>query len=776
MPIPMPMKDEEKGAFMARMMKDEGMMKEYPDKDQRLAIASGQWKKMHPEDKEKGKESSMIVAPPLKVKESDETEGVYRVIAADTLPDRARGTAKDGTPVDGEILSKRVLDRIASCINDPSTMGGKYGSYRTVSLFHDRVYLQDPTLEEAGFVIPGSAEVREKKDSPGNYELVTNVEVNKFYSSKSNPDYTPEKIRYKLEKGMIGVSIEYDNRADQERIVQVDGKKYTYVIDTDDFRGLGFARPNVIGNPRAVRIKEIDLSREFDTTKGRGNTMEDAKLKELQDQIVADSAKIKELAEKVAAAESAGTKADAAKLKEQLAAVEEKLKEAQLKSDETATKLKESLERAFSNLKFTAPGKTDGEGKNAKVKEIYAAIDARDYSKFKEQSIQHLEENEKFLGKLKEMCSADGPGFSFERWQTVQVKCKGSGLEIVPSPKTKDVIDASDMNEAVLYQTNAMFADRYAVQISETFLKDDSLLKVLPKVQHLGGNDKVQWKLWITGETVSGDSSLAVNPNITSVGRSQRDFIKMESRIVEYRDGVEVTDFVQFHSAAAVGDLLSIELNRAAEWVTNSMDSDLFKGKTEATAAWWGFVGLIGYADSSTYATLFGRTRSAANRLLDATLANTYVSTSEAISVSVVRQGYEKVLAHGSQLGDLIIVAHPTQVRILFDSEDAAIRNQQITMAGAPASFGFNRGMIPFLDGIPIVRDYYCESSAAAADMFAVVDLSAEKGLNLVVSKPLGARGLAKVGTSESAYVSFWGAAIYKSPRNVFVHTSLSTS
>ena len=144
--------------------------------------------------------------------------------------------------------------------------------------------------------------------------------------------------------------------------------------------------------------------------------------------------------------------------------------------------------------------------------------------------------------------------------------------------------------------------------------------------------------------------------------------------------------------------------------------------------------------------------------------------------MSVVRQGYEKVLAHGSQLGDLIIVAHPTQVRILFDSEDAAIRNQQITMAGAPASFGFNRGMIPFLDGIPIVRDYYCESSAAAADMFAAVDLSAEKGLNLVVSKPLGARGLAKVGTSESAYVSFWGAAIYKSPRNVFVHTSLSTS
>jgi hypothetical protein len=75
-----------------------------------------------------------------------------------------------------------------------------------------------------------------------------------------------------------------------------------------------------------------------------------------------------------------------------------------------------------------------------------------------------------------------------------------------------------------------------------------------------------------------------------------------------------------------------------------------------------------------------------------------------------------------------------------------------------------------------MIRDYRCESSAAAADMFAVVDLSNDKGFNLVVSKPLGARGLAKVGTSEAAYVSFWGCTVYKSPRNVFVHTGLSTS
>ena len=135
------------------------------------------------------------------------------------------------------------------------------------------------------------------------------------------------------------------------------------------------------------------------------------------------------------------------------------------------------------------------------------------------------------------------------------------------------------------------------------------------------------------------------------------------------------------------------------------------------------------------------------------------------------------VFEQGSKFGDLVIVMNLRQTKKMFNSEDAAIRYQkgEVGYMPAPASWGFNRAIVPYLDGIPIVRDYYCESSAAARDMFAVVDLSADKGLSLVVSRPLGARGLAKVGTSESAYVSFWGAAVYKSPRNVYVHTALTT-
>ena len=128
-------------------------------------------------------------------------------------------------------------------------------------------------------------------------------------------------------------------------------------------------------------------------------------------------------------------------------------------------------------------------------------------------------------------------------------------------------------------------------------------------------------------------------------------------------------------------------------------------------------------------------------------------------------------------MGSIAIVTHPTQTRRLFDTQDNtnatynSIIQAPVQMGGAPASFGFNRAMIPYVDGIPMIRDYNCQN-----DAFYVVDLSVDKGFVLVVSKPLGVRGLAKVGTSESAYVNFYGAAVYKSPRNIFLHDSLTTS
>jgi hypothetical protein len=357
--------------------------------------------------------------------------------------------------------------------------------------------------------------------------------------------------------------------------------------------------------------------------------------------------------------------------------------------------------------------------------------------------------------------------------QTLQVKCVGRTFKVVPSAKTKDIINSADMAEGIYNQTNAMFADRYVAGITETFLMDDALLKVLPKEQHIGGNDQYQWRIWTEFFTGSSETA-AVNPDNTSVVRNQKDFEKMQTPIKEYRWGVEVSDFTQYHARQAIGDLLGQQIERATKIVVQSMAADIFKENADGDS--YAFLGLEAVADSTGNATLYGKTRSVANRLKTTSLAETYDTTSEAISVALVREGYEQVLGRGSAISDIVVVTNPVQVRKLFDSQDntAATYNSTIshpvTFDAAPPEFGFKRSLIPHVDGIPMIRDYNCNT-----DDFFVVDISREKGFVLVTSKPLGVRGLAKVGTSESAYVNFYGCTVYKSPRNIFMHGGLTT-
>lgn len=738
--------------------------------------------------------------PFIKIKEEDleqDKDGKYYFYLATTLPDRVSGKNYHGQEYVGEILSKNALDNIASLVNDESKMGGKHGSYRTIGLFHDRVYERNPSKEEAGFIV-GSATVEPLKEHPGHFGVKVPVEVNQYYTPSGNyVDYTADKITYKIDKGVIGLSIEYDNTKDQETLVEIGGENYNYIKEITDFRGSSFARANVIGNPTAVRIKEIGEFLMRGNSKKEGDiTMEDnTKIKE---QLEEQSAKLKEVTKQLEALSK--TDAKFKELEDSKLALEAKIKEMELKADELAAKIKEGIEKsfdtAFKNIAIQMPAKTkegdDEEGSDeqeAKVKEVLQSFESAkvkelgatkvkefDWSVYTEHAVSKIKEQEEyFKNKLL------GDGIRFDTNKTLKLKCVGRTVVVEPTAKTKEVltktkdtIDTNQMEQTSYYQTNAFFADRYTPGITETFLKSDSLLKAMLKVPHTGGNDKYQWKIWVDFGTFTGTNTAAVDPNITSVTRTKREFIKLETPIREYRDGVEITDFTQYHAQSVV-NLMDEEIMRAAEFVTNSMNADLFKGYADGTTGWKGFNGLLYIADSSTYTSLYGRTRSAANRLLDSTTANTYVTTAEDFTLAVARSMYEKVLGQGSTLSEIAFVGHPTQARLLFDREGAQLRNNQISMAGAPPEFGFSRAMIPYIDGIPFIRDYYCTDASGNADTVAVVDLGKD-GFVLVTSKPLDVRGLAKVGTSESAYVSFWGQAVYKRPRNICLHDDLTTS
>lgn len=747
--MPNPRKGQSKEEFIAEYMHSEESKKTFPDTKQRLAVAESKWEQ---HQKKQHKEMSLSAKPSISVKEAD-NKTVYTFYAATTVPDRV---ADEG--VDGEILTKQYLEKASKLINDTSTMGGKFGAYRTVGLFHDRIYYGDQTMEEAGYLLPNSRVVP-MKEHPGHYALEVDVEVNDMYvPSDKHPDYTPEKIKYKIDKGAVGLSIEYTPSEKEYHIAHIDNGTYRVVDDFAELGGFSFARANVIGNPTAVAIKEsISYIEENKMAE------QELKLKEQVDKLQAEVKEFEAVKAKLKEAEQKGADGEVA-VKE----LQTKLKEMEA-SAIPAAQVKEILAKSFESIAI--PNKVahnEGNAMKTSVKEIQRAIDANDWNLHAATTEVFLKENEDALMKsLRD-------GIKIEDFQTLQVKCVGSGFKVVPTVKTKDVLTSSDMAEGTYYQTNAMFADRYVAQITETFLMDDTLLKAMPKEQHVAGNDQYQWRIWT--EFFSGSTeTAAVNPETLSVTRNVKDFEKMQTPIKEYRWGVEVSDFTQYHSRQSVGDLIGIQVDRAAKIVTQSMAADIFKENADGDS--YQFLGLEAVADTTGNTTLYGKTRSTANRLTTGTLADTYVTTSEGITTTVIRAGYEKVLSRGSSLGNIAIVTHPTQVRRLFDTQDntAATYNSiiqsPVTMAGAPASFGFNRAMIPYVDGIPVIRDYNCQN-----DAFYVIDMSLERGFVLVVSKPLGMRGLAKVGTSESAYVNFYGAAVYKSPINIFLHDSLTTS
>ncbi|HCX23113.1 MAG TPA: hypothetical protein DHN29_14430, partial [Cytophagales bacterium] len=109
---------------------------------------------------------------------------------------------------------------------------------------------------------------------------------------------------------------------------------------------------------------------------------------------------------------------------------------------------------------------------------------------------------------------------------------------------------------------------------------------------------------------------------------------------------------------------------------------------------------------------------------------------------------------------NLRIIVDPIQRDLLFELEDGNQRYQ------TQPRFGFE-GQISY-DGIPVIVD-----SSAQNDALFVVDW---ESYYLVISRAPQMIGLAKVGASESAYISVYLAAVYEQPRRIHMLDTLSTS
>lgn len=650
----------------------------------------------------------------LEVKEEDDSIIVSGLVAT-THPDRVN-----------DILSEKAIGQIVDYINDTSKAGGDAGAYRSVSLFHDWITEEDPTLDEVGFLKP-TAEVVELED--GHYGAKVEATLNKYYRG----DMPLDEVAYRVDNKQIsGFSIEYDVDESKTKSVDHDGEEYRFIDELSEFGGVALARSRMIANPHAVIYKEIVKKVKEDTQMEK---KEEAQVEQPKEEAKVEAPVAEEpKQEEAAPVEEAKVEPETKEL--DVDKIVKQVKEQALKELEVKSKVVKTTKEEESKME-------QKEAVPLSVKEMKESISTGkvDTLRFKEAASQYFAENPNIDMQLKT------GGIPLQT--SMKVKCDGTKLRMVSPLQIKSTLDTST-NAGAYTESIVEFADLFIPGLIETFNNQTNLFGQMPKKDHLMGGSEYGWKI-----KTDQASSTAVDPDDTSVIYDPVGKLNLRTGIKEYRVGVSVSDYVMHHGRATMGDLLLLEAEARMGDMLRDLNNDLF---TEQVDSGNQVLGLEAVADSAGNTTLYGKTRSTANRLAPAAAADTYVAVGGALTTALIRDAIEKVMVEGARRENLRIVVNPSQLTNLYELEDG---NQNYFTA---PKFGFE-GQASY-DGIPIIVDSSCQT-----DGLFVVDF---ESYYFVVSRPPQMVGLAKVGAAESAYVSLYGAAVYEQPRRIHMKDTLS--
>jgi hypothetical protein len=668
------------------------------------------------------KSKTHLVLKGLKVKEDGDSTLVTGLVAT-THPDRVE-----------DILSEAAIDQIVNYINDTDSAGGEAGAYRSVSLFHDWINEKDPTKDEVAFLKPTARKVQLDN---GHFGAEVDATLNKFY----NEDMSIEEVKYRVDNGQIaGFSIEYDTDDAHSRSVEYGDKTYRFIDTLTEFGGVGLARARMIANPAAVIYKEII---------SKLNGKEDVNMTDQEVKPEAEQAAEPEAEVKV-------EESTEAEVKEEAPVAEPEVKEVKNDAIDYAKIVAEVKEAALKELKVqnkvVKSTKEDTKKMEAKevslsVKEMKESISSgnMDILRFKEGVNNYFAENPKLVDSWKEQARGHGIVLS----PTIQTKCVGTKLVIAGGLQTKDTLDTGS-NAGAYTESIVEFADLFIPGLIETFNNQTNLFGQLNKRDHLMGGAEYGWKI-----KTDQASSLAVDPDDPTVIKNPVDKLKLRTGIKEYRTGVSVTDYVLHHGRATMGDILMLEAEARMGDLMRDVNDDLFTEQVDTNNQ---ILGLEAVADSAGNTTLYGKTRSTANRLAPDTASDTYNAVGGAITATLIRGAMRLVEVEGARRENLRIVVNPLVRDLIFDLEDG---NQRHTTA---PDFGF-KGQ-GFYDGVPLIVDSSCQT-----DALFVVDF---ESYYLVVSRGPQMIGLAKVSAAEEAYISIYLAAVYEQPRRIHMLDTLA--
>ena len=701
-------------------------------------------------DKELNKRFCMSA---LQYKEDSDS---YTGLVATSHPDRV-----------GDILSVKALEQIANFINSKEA-GGPQGSFRSVSLNHDWIHENDPSKDEAAMMKP-TARIITLDD--GHKGVEVDLTVNKFYKG----DVSPEEIKYRIDNGSYaGLSIEYDTDEEHSKLIQHDGKKFRFIEELTEFGGAGLARARMIANPMAVMYKEIELKAK------EVNNMADEEVKQEPDQSASPEDKAKELAERE---EALAKKEEDLKQREEAMNAEKEKKDAEadksqeledkekvLEEKEIALKVAEGVNHKLSVKEImdsnefkeevakalkvdakvlkTKEGEQEMDKISLSIKEMNAALDKEEYNSlsYKEAASNYFEANAEAIEGA--MTTTGIPLNT-----TLKVKCHGNQLKIVGRLQTKDTLDTTT-NTSTYTQTISEFADVYLPGLIETFNDQTITFGRVPKRDHLMGGNKYGWKIKTSQRT-----TMSVDPDDSSVVKTPVSKLKLQTDIKEYRAGVSVSDYTLHHSRGTMGDLFRVEVEATMRDLMRDINNDLFTEQADGDGT--KILGLEAVADSAGNTTLYGLTRSTANRLAPASAGDTYTAVGGALTTANIRLAARKPEIDGASRSNMRIIVNPTVRDLLFELKESARRFN----TDAPI-IGFNAEGSITVDGLEMWVDSSCQT-----DAWFVVDL---ESWYVVVSRAPQLIGLAKVGAAKEAYVSVYLAAVYEKPRRIYMLDTLS--
>ncbi len=637
-----------------------------------------------------------------------------------------------------DIVPKETLERWATEINDGNPRSNK------VSINHNR------EKHVAGVGIKGTAEVHELSDGHSGLFVKTRID-------SSRDDY--DKTKHRVENDFLdSFSIEYiasqESRQDDNgaRILGVDTELHGWTLASQPMNENAVMIKEIVSSQASATKEEIKIEHKEVNKMTETITEEVPKVEVKEDTLMAD--KLKKLEAYEAKEKEAKHKVEMKEMVMEMLKSPELQKEAlEIKSndepliqtkEEPVVETKEKAPLSMEELEF----KEMREGK----KKLDIEEKFRRAGMFAEK-VGMIEGKGDYIEYKKSTEKENKDGLQFKTFGTNGNKLEFKSLGITTNQNTDtdyllSAAELSDVFDPVIYDTLNQSTTTYAL-----LRKDDFSNK---------GNNQVQFVLR-TG--LPNQTAAFYTGN--SVSTSQSTLLKVMTKFKKCQVGVSVDgEMIAAARGGPVGDVFALHVRYGTEDMLTVINSALFGITGAETSA--SPIGFEYIANSASYTDLYNIARNgdkdsaSYNGLSPDSAGDTYINGSSArISLVNLRSAIEQAEKEGANLGNLVFITHPTQVKLFKGIYDASQRMMPVS-----TRFGFEGR--PDFEGVPVFSDKDCNS-----DDWWLIDLDSHR---MAVWVPPTLEMLGKRSDADEGFVKTYFATYNWNPRRLVMIYGNATS